>query len=198
MYSKLNELAEIFSGYTFRNSIKDENGGVISVLQAKDVLANVVIQDTSFLTKVSDSSFRNPLYLKNNDVLITSRGAQYGSFKSTVFVSDNPMVMPSSSLVVIRIPGQNLLPKYLSWYLNSDGGQKAIMQLATGGSFIRSILPKKLGELTIPLPNLEIQKSIIVLHENMEKQEKLLTRKHTIIQKVINAQLINLSNNKYD
>lgn len=192
MQKKLREIADINSGYTFRGSVENDPKGQIFVLQAKNISANQDLIATTDLITVSDKSLRNPYFLERNDVLVVSRGSGAGSFRSTVFASDESNVMPSSSVHVIRIKDVTILPKYVSLYLNSSEGQKAITQIVTGASYIQSILVKNLTDLPIPIPPIHTQKSIIALHENIIDQERIFKRKQEIQKIIINASFTNL------
>lgn len=195
MHKDLNQIADIVSGYTFRGSIENDPKGEIFVLQAKNVSTSKEITDTEDLVKVTDKSIRNPLFLEHNDVILVSRGSGAGSFRSTVFNADDKNVMPSSSVHVIRIKDVTVLPKYVSLYLNSEIGQKALMQIVTGGSYIQSVLVKNLSLLPIPIPPIHTQKSIIALHENLQDQEKIIKRKQEIQKNIINASFAKLTIN---
>ncbi len=195
MHKKLSQLADIVSGYTFRGSIENDPNGDIFVLQAKNVQTNQDIEDVTDFTTITDKSLRNPYFLQHNDILLVSRGSGPGSFRSAVFVSDESKVMPSSSVHVIRIQDVTVLPKYVSLYFNSEIGQKELIQIVTGGSYIQSILVKNLIDFKIPIPPIHIQKSIIALHENITDQERILKRKQEIQKNIINASFTNLINN---
>ena len=194
MHKELNKIADIASGYTFRGSIENDSKGEIFVLQAKNISANQDILNTKDLITISDKSIRNPYFLQHNDILLVSRGSGIGSFRSTIFASDNTKVMPSSSVHVIRIKDVSVLSKYVCLYLNSLDGQKALSQIVTGGSYIQSILLKNLADLEIPIPPVHIQKSIVALYENITEQEKIQERKREIQKTIINASFTNLIN----
>jgi restriction endonuclease S subunit len=181
------------SGYTFRGSIENDPKGEIFVLQAKNVSISKEITNTEDLVKVSTKSIRNPFFLEHNDVILVSRGSGAGSFRSTVFNADDKNVMPSSSVHVIRIKDVTVLPKYVSLYLNSEIGQKALIQIVTGGSYIQSVLVKNLSLLPIPIPPIHTQKSIIALHENIQAQKIILGRKNELKKNIINATFTNLT-----
>jgi restriction endonuclease S subunit len=195
MYKKINNISSVVSGYTFRGSIENDLKGDIFVLQAKNISANQDILNTTDLVTISDKSIRNPYFLEHNDILLVSRGSGIGSFRSVVFATDAKKVMPSSSVHVIRIQDVTVLPKYVSLYLNSLDGQKALAQIVTGASYIQSILVKNLIDLQIPIPRVHIQKSIIALHENITDQERILKRKQEIQKTIINASFTNLTKN---
>ena len=187
MHKKLSQIADISSGYTFRGSIENDPKGDILVLQAKNVSPSQEIFETADFPVISDKSIRKPYFLQYNDILLVSRGSGVGSFRSTVFASDEMRVMPSSSVHVIRIKDVTALPKYVCLYLNSTDGQKALSQIVTGASYIQSILVKNLSDFEIPLPPIHTQKSIVALHENIIDQERIYKRKQEIQKTIINA-----------
>jgi len=193
---KLKEVSQIVSGYTFRGSINNDPKGDVFVLQAKNIVPNRDISNTDDFAKISGGALRNPYFLEYNDILLVSRGSGLGSFRTTVFDSKVPNVMPSSSVYVLKIKEVTVLPKYISLYLNSEAGQKALFQIATGGSYIQSLLVKNLMDFKIPIPPIHIQKSIIALHENMQAQEKIQERKSELKKTIINATFINLTENQ--
>lgn len=193
MQKELKEIAHIVSGYTFRGSIKNDPKGDVFVLQAKNIVPNRDISNTDDFTKISGSAIRNPYFLEYNDILLVSRGSGLGSFRTTVFDAKAPNVMPSSSVHVLKIKDVTVIPKYISLYLNSEAGQKALLQIATGGSYIQSLLVKNLMDFKIPIPPIHTQKSIIALHENMQAQEKIQERKNELKKTIINATFINLT-----
>jgi restriction endonuclease S subunit len=195
MHKELSKIADIASGYTFRGSIENDPNGQILVLQAKNISANQDVTTIDDLVTISDESFRNPYFLERNDVLLVSRGSGAGSFRSAIFASDDSNVMPSSSVHVIRIKDVTVLPKYLSFYLNSTEGQKALAQIVTGASYIQSILVKNLADFPIPILPIHTQKSIIALHENIIDQERIFKRKQEIQKTIINASFTNLNKN---
>jgi len=192
VYKKISQISKIASGYTFRGSIENDPKGQIFVLQAKNVSVNEDISNTEDLATISNESLRNPFFLERNDILLVSRGSGLGSFKSTVFTSDDKNVMPSSSIYSIRITDAIVLPKYVSLYLNSLDGQKSLSKIVTGASHIQSILVKNLIDLSIPIPPIHLQKSIIALHENIMNQERIFKRKQELQKNIINSSFSNL------
>lgn len=193
MYYKLQQIAEISSGYTFRGPIENDQKGDLLVLQAKNISANKNIVGAFDLVKISSKKIRAPYFLEYNDILLVSRTSSSGFFRTTIFSSDQKNIIASSSVSIIRIKDVNVLPKYVSLYLNSIAGQRLILSIASGGSYIQNILIKDLSELSIPVPSIHAQKNIIALHENIELQEKILERKSDLKKIIINALFTNLT-----
>lgn len=190
MHKKIQQIACITSGYTFRGSVENDSAGDISIIQGKNVSSQVDSFETDTLMRISSKALRDPYFLEKNDVLLVSRGLGAGSFRSTTFVSDNENVIASSSVLILRVTDVGILPKFLSLYLNSQEGQNALSKIVTGGSLIQSILIKNLANVKIPMPPIGKQKTIIALHENTAEQERIRIRKREIQQLVLNASFI--------
>lgn len=193
MHKKMSEISNITPGYTFRKSIEENLNGDIFVLQAKNIVSNQDIKNVEEFIKISSDTIRYPYYLEHNDVLIVSRSSAPGYFRSSVFTSENKKVIASSSVHIIRIKDVTVLPKYISLYLNSQEGQKLVLEKASGGSYLKTILIRNLMEIEIPIPPIQIQKTIIALSENIKRQEEIFKRKQEIEQVIINKAFINLN-----
>lgn len=194
MFKKLQEIAEVRSGYTFRGAFNHQRDGDIFVIQAKDLKIDNESLKIGDLQKVGSDSLRNPFFLQYNDILIVSRGTGAGSFRSTVFTSEKENIIASSSVYIIRVKGLDVLPKYLSLYLNSNEGQKKIMETIIGSSYVQSIVIKNLINLSIPIPSIDKQKTIIELSENIKEQEKIIIRKKQLKENILNSVFINQTN----
>lgn len=192
MQKKLSQISTIVSGHNFRGSIENEIGGNVFVIQGKNMIANEDVVDTQNLICISEQTPRSPYFLQHNDILLVSRGLEPGTFRSAVFTAENKNVIASSSLQIIRIKDVSVLPKFVSLFLNSGEGQKKILEIVTGGSYIRTILIKNLSDLEIPVPPVHTQKLLIDLFENITKQEKIMDRKKEIYKNIIKSKFTNL------
>jgi restriction endonuclease S subunit len=172
MQSKcLKEISEIIAGYTFREALKSDPRGETQVLLAKNINDDGSINYPE-LIRVNLTLPRTNAFITKNDVLLSSRGV----FRAGVFVKEPEGIIAASSLFILKIKDKNVLPKYLSIYLNSEAGQNSIQKILTG-STIKTILRGALEELSIPVPSLAIQKMIIEISDNWQEREKLLNRK---------------------
>ena len=96
-------------------------------------------------------------------------------------------------MFIIRVKDVNVIPKFLSLYLNSNEGQKEISKIVTGASYLQSIIRKSLEDFKIPIPPIIKQKAIIALNENMQAQEKIQEKKNQIKKIIINTAFTNLT-----
>ncbi len=194
MQTKISKIANIISGYTFRGPVGNQQNGDIYVLQAKNISINNDVINLDELSKINSGYIRNPYFLNYDDVLIVSRGSGIGSFRSSVFNLKNNSIIASSSIHIIRISAKNVISKYISLYLNSSDGQRAINKIVTGHSYIQSILVRNLAELEIPIPSISQQKLVISMSENLQRQEKLLNKKLNIQKNILDSIFTNLTN----
>ena len=86
-HQSLRNIAKIISGYTFRKAVEPKDEGHFLVLQAKDIDDDLIISDKE-LAKVSRETIRTNSFIRNNDVIISSRG----SFKSAVVKSSKKIL----------------------------------------------------------------------------------------------------------
>ena len=135
--------------------------------------------------RVSLGNNRTNALAKNNDVVLSSRG----SFKSAVIQIGSETVVAASSIYLLRLKTDEVLPEYLAVYLNSNFAQKQIKEKITG-VVISAMLRNDVKELEIIIPSLEVQKKIITIYFNSLRHQKLLRQKQLLTNQ-INQELIN-------
>lgn len=189
---ELGDIVNITPGYAFRGAITPDKDGNIFVFQAKDLVRNEPVADTTNLTPIS---FNMPGYaghLQFNDVLLIARGLKAGAFRSTVFKSEATNVIASASIHILRVTSPNALPEYLSHYFNSKDGQNALSEIVSG-SYIGALPRRKLEKINIPIPELQKQKAIVDLYQNMRTQKSILERRNELKQQIIEATFTNIT-----
>jgi restriction endonuclease S subunit len=186
MWMKLHEASTIITGYTFRGAIKPDTSGDLFVFQAKDLVQGSPFEDAETLTKISRDTLGYSGRLQKNDVLLVARGMKSGAFRSTTFIANESNVIPSSSVHVIRVTSKEVLPEYLSHYLNSTEGQESLTHIISG-SYIGALPRKELEKIDIPIPPLRKQEALINLFINIREQQKIIDREKEIKQNIINA-----------
>lgn len=165
-------ISRIQAGYTFRTALKTEESGNIFVIQAKDVINDLCINDSK-LIKINHQLLKSNAIIKKNDVLFSVRG----KFRASVYGGNLDNIIASSSVYILRVTDKNIIPEYLAIYLNSISGQKEVYKSLTGGA-IKTILRKDLENISVAIPDLNKQKIIINLYKNnIALQEKLDLKK---------------------
>ena len=185
MNLKITDFAEIALGHTFRGAIEEGINGNYRVIQAKNINSNRDLN--ADLISIHLDSSRTKGVVKNNDVLLSNRG----SFKSAVYYGNSKNLIASSSLYVLKIKNNKVLPEYLSIYLNSSLGQKSLLE-CNRGAFIKSLPKSNLVDLTIPVPTLEKQERIIKIHDNYSNRERLYVRRAELQKNIADGAISNL------
>ncbi len=181
---QIKDISDVILGYTFRSSLKEQADGDVLVLQARNISEDIIIKDSD-LMRVNLGNNRTNALAKNNDVVLSSRG----SFKSAVIQTDSGTVVAASSIYLLRLKTNEVLPEYLAIYLNSNFAQKQINERITG-VVINAMLRNDVKELKIIIPSLEVQKKIITIYFNGLSHQKLLRQKQLLTNQ-INQELIN-------
>lgn len=168
---KLGDISELITGYTFRGALKSELQGGNKVVLARHINEDGSMNYSS-LIRINQELPRTNAFVSKNDVLLSSRGV----FRAGVFAKDEDNVIAASSIFILRIKKNEIIPEYIAIYLNSEAGQNGIQKILTG-STIKTILRRTLANLKIPIPPLQAQKQIVEIIENWRKREKLLSKK---------------------
>lgn len=156
------------------------------VFQAKDLIRDEPLTNTTNLTKITSITLKNSSCLKYNDIVVVARGLKAGAFRATTIKTSHQSIIASSSVHIIRLNTPNIEPDYISHYLNSSKAQSELAK-EVKGSYI-GVLPRKaLENLEIPLPSLEKQKILIDLHTNLIAQTKISTHRNHIIHTMIDT-----------
>lgn len=172
-------------GYAFREAIQPDIRGIVYVLQAKDIVRGEPLTDVVGLTKISQDTPGYTFRLKKNDVLLVARGMKAGAFRSTIFLSDASNVIPSSSVLVLRITAPDVEPEYVSHFLNSNDGQDAISDIVSG-SYVGAVPRRELEKIKVSIPPRQKQVLFINLYRNILEQERILERKRELKKNIIN------------
>ena len=159
MNKDLAQIAEIMVGHTYRAKVNHDYQGDTFLLQAKEINEEGGV-NTEHLPKVLLGTTRSKAYLIPGDVLISSRGV----FRAGVWNSTQENVLATSTVYVLRITRDSIIPEYLALFLNSNHGQRQIAQ-KTRGATIKSLPKSSLLDVSIPIISLEKQKMAINIYK---------------------------------
>jgi restriction endonuclease S subunit len=175
--TKLQDIANIRSGYTFRIQPDVVARGDVALLQSKDVDSSGNVAED--LPSISFDHSKIEL-VRHGDVVLTARGV----FRAAAINLSRPAIV-SSSLYVIR-PNSNVLDsEFLALVLNSTQVQSYFAQNSSG-SHIRTILINTIRSVPIPDIPLERQRHLVNLKKNIDRQKQLLERKIELSQQTLN------------
>lgn len=140
--------------------------GDVVYLQAKHFDESGELAETLYPDLDLDSKIEKHL-LKKGDVLFAAKGSK--NF-ATWYENEKIPAVASTSFFVIRLIDNNVLPGYLTWFLNHPDTQILLKGQARGSS-IASISKAVLSELEIPVPSIQKQELILRIFKlrNMER-----------------------------
>lgn len=170
MKSTLKRLAFIQMGYSFRSRLESSDGGDVSVIQMKDLLADNTVSCKD-LVRIEMDSVKEHHLVRKGDLIFRSRG----QLTTTAIVLEDPgKAVVAAPLLRIRVSMlEKVLPDYLNWYISQSDAQFFLTSRA-GGTAQKMIGKETIEEMEIPLPPLEKQKYIIELAALMAKEKELL------------------------
>lgn len=183
---RVKDFSNIRIGYAFRERLVDISDGNVMVIQPKNITPDGLVfeKDEPLHTNVPPSKV-----LKEGDVLVVNRGR----FAAEVFTLSGAWVVPSSVLI-LSINTESVLPEYVALYFNSTKGQN-MFRRHLEQTTVPFISAKNLGAMDIPIPPLEHQKDLIAFEKSLTTYKLLTNKKQELLQEVLNAEL-NITNKK--
>lgn len=188
MRAKLEQIAEINAGYLFKEGLRQEKDGNVSVVQLKDVDGRGILNIQDIQT-INLEKLNNEDLLSAGDVLLkakTNRPAAALVGK----VSGN--MIATAHYFIIRLKTGDTSPGFLAWYLNQKPAQNYFNKNA-GGTRIQVINKQTLGALEIALPDIETQKRIEKVHALHQREQDLLDALKEKKEKLVSAQLLSVT-----
>jgi len=166
----LKKLAKIQSGYINRGKIDPRDDGTCLLLQAKDVDADYLSYRTDALVRFTPKLSGKDSFLKAGDILFMSRGARNFS----VLIDKLPdSVLAAACFFVVRISNFEILPEYLSWYLNQLPVEEYLKRFSGRGVHMPAVRRAVLESIDIPLPPIKTQKQVSELTMLLQKEQDL-------------------------
>ena len=167
---KLKKIAEIQSGYINRGKIDPRDDGTCLLLQAKDVEADYLSYRTDTLVRFTPKLSGKDWFLKSGDILFMARGARNFS----VMVDKLPEgVLAAACFFVVRISNSEILPEYLSWYLNQSPVEEYLQRFSGRGVHMPVVRRAVLESIDIPLPPIQTQKQVSEINKLLQKEQTL-------------------------
>ena len=177
---KLNELSVILSGYISREKIEQDEDGSYFLMQARNVDGIGLGYDTSDLVRFNPALSEKDCCLEQGDILFMARGAY--NFSVIIKADIPPCTLAAACFFIIRITDKNVVPEYLSWYLNQAPVEQYLKRNSGKGVHMPVVRRAVLENVDIPLPPLEKQRTIAAL-DALQRQEQDLVRQIEIKRK---------------
>jgi len=169
--SALKDIAQVISGYTFRERLDVYPDGDVAVIQMKNLDAQNRLC-TDDLPRVDIADLGERQLLRQGDVIFRSRGTFH---TAALFSEDVGRAVVAAPLMVIRLSGTKVLPEYLRWFINLPATQAKLSMLATG-THVQTVNKGAIEDIEIPIVQPVQQRRIAELAELSKYEQAISTR----------------------
>jgi hypothetical protein len=166
MKQRIADLADVRSGYQFREKVVHDPRGSVPVIQIKDLTSDFQL-NTRDLIRVSMSK-SEPYRVEQGDVLFLARGHR---LSATAVTEPLTGTIATNYFFILR-PSNRIRPGYLAWAINQKGFQDRMRPLVRG-SHIPLITKSDFEDLALDVPPLEIQQAIETI-DSLHRRENAL------------------------
>ena len=181
----LEQLVSIRAGYSARTRLTQGRPGGIRVVRPADVSVWQPVDYSALQAMDIEPRNTGSHYLKSGELLFFGRSGQIYS----VLLEDVPeKVIAAGSFLVLRVISGKIvvLPEYLNWFLNSSRARSFLQNIA--GDSAQTVVTKSLlGELEIPLPDLNVQEQIVQTWNLLLKEKELTMERLKLREELVNA-----------
>lgn len=166
------DLVNLQGGYPFRGSIEESADGAALAVQMKDVDPEYGV-NWSGVMRTALAGRKQPDWLKAGDILVVSKGARF--YAVCLDEPPHPAVCsPHFFHLQVKSPA-TVIPAFVAWQINQPPFQRQLKQAAEGTSQL-SIRRPVLEALTLSIPSLADQHSIVALAELARQERQTLNQ----------------------
>jgi restriction endonuclease S subunit len=169
---KLGDISSITTGQVIKR--KEARPGDVDAIQYR-ILTLKSFDEDGFLVEEELDSFKAREEIESK--YITSKGdivvRLSMPFTSITIDEESEGILIPSLFVAIRVNCNDILPSYLSLYLNSNKMKKQYIKEARG-SAIQILKTSAFKEFEIMIPNMSIQEQAVTLNELLMREKRLL------------------------
>ncbi|KHS69946.1 restriction endonuclease subunit S [Pectobacterium brasiliense] len=172
----LEKIADVRSGFTFREAIQPSPAGDVHILQIKDLTQGSRIEPDDLPTVVWEQNSPPPL-LEPGEIIVAARGNR----NIAVVYHGKAPVVATNQFLIINIKTKAVLPEYLCWIINHPKIQQMFHR---SGTNIQLVTKAALLKVELPMPPIETQRNIIGLQQVWEQEDQLISQLQTNRQKL--------------
>jgi type I restriction enzyme S subunit len=155
-----------------------EADGFVPLLRAGNIGTNNIskLHDMVF---VSEANVKKHQYLREGDILIAASSGSIEIVGKSAYIEKNTEFTFGAFCKVVRPNKSLVVPKYVSYFFQTDFYRKKISSLAQGAN-INNLRNEHIDKLEIPLPDHETQNKIVAL---LDKVKNILDKREQTIYK---------------
>jgi len=165
---RLEDLATVQVGHTFRERPVPDPGGDALLVQMKDVSESGSL-DPKGVVRLHFGEIRESHRLLASDIVFRSRGTNV----TCALVPELPLpALLAAPLFRIRVTAASIIPRYLAWFINQLG--RSHLDSHSQGSDLKMVSVQSLKDLEVVVPPLEVQANTIEIAELARRELHLL------------------------
>jgi len=168
---RLLEIADIRSGYLTRTGVEPKGAGSHYLLQIRDFNPPRTGVYKDHLVRFTPEVLASVQPIHDGDVIFLAKGANNFAYA----VSSLPVPTLAASYFFVLRPHTQLLPGYLTWFLNQHATRRELSRFASSGVRMPVVRRAVLENMEVPLPALTVQASIVELDKLMMQEQDLMT-----------------------
>jgi hypothetical protein len=169
MKTRLADIAEVRTGFPFRQAVESVPNGALAVVQMKNIDESAGLNLEACVLIEDDPKRYVQHLLKVGDVLLQSKGSK---FPAAVL---DKAVHGIAALGLMIIRPRTVTPEYLQWVLNQPRTRGALRAVARG-TYVPFLSRVDVEELQVPLPAIETQHRIVEIDRLRRHEQRLVTR----------------------
>lgn len=167
----LSEIADIHQGFPFRSRVESEAGGVVAVVQARDLGPDgEVVTDGAVRIRQRPGGAKG--LLQPGDVVLQPRGTR---FSAAAYTDPKTTAIAAAPLLILRTEQHIVLPAFLVAFLGSPASQAFLRQAAVG-TYVPQVPRQALANLQLDLPDLVCQAALVDLVRLERREAQVMDR----------------------
>jgi len=178
---QLASIADIQVGYQARSGIQNESDGTYRLIQGKDF-------DSSHNLKIDNIKRFNPERIPQiysvikGDILFQARGLEHFAYCLTDSLENT---VAAGTFYIIRVKNNNVLPRYLAWWINQVPA-RSYLQSQAGETSISYVSKFTISKLTVKIPPIEVQANIVKVMALWQCEKELHDQYENLKDRMIN------------
>ncbi|EJT06824.1 restriction endonuclease subunit S [Rhizobium sp. CCGE 510] len=190
---RLADVCNVLSGFTARERLEEDAGGVLTI-QMRDVTDSATVNPALLMKSTFGGAMER--YLAGaGDVVFRSRGERNAAaYLDDRFVEPAVAVLP----ILILRPKAGVVPEYLAWAINRPEAQRHFDSDARGAT-IRMIPKASIESLVLEIPDVATQKKVAKIdalsRREAELTMELMEMRRQLIAYCLQSQIKNVPDN---
>ena len=185
---RIDSVAEIRMGVTLRgrDATREVETGSCRLVRISDVSQDGTWLNADFARIEPAERIREEHVLRPGDVLFPNRGTRTTAI---VYRLEASRALAGAQFFVLRPDVSRVLPEYLAWFLRTEEAARHFEERRKG-THVQTLERRDLAELALPLPSLEVQRTIVEVATLAVEERLLAERLAALKDRLVGGELV--------